>query len=565
MERRISFTGMQKLVYRLLPGLLAVVVLMAMVTTSLYGAGQPCSASKPKLKPGEALVNPLIFGNNLMWYRDDGFGIWDPEKKEPVAEVVNLARSAGITLMRWPGGCGLHHYKWKLGIGPQRTPIVKPIQFPWRERIENLFGLDEFMKVSKAVGAKAVIGISYFEDTPQSAAELVEYCNGSVETEWGKKRAENGHPEPYNIRLWEYGNETYHGDNGKTISFIDPAEYSKNFLLVSAAMKKVDPSIKIGVVTEGGIMERKWNQVIVRDAAPAADFLIVHTYPVYAYTDKPQHDPKRSFKATLAAALNEQDRYQEFLSATKNKLPLAITEYNTSFVYNDGLPAWRLSLGESLLCADLIAMMMRPENNVNMANYWQFVNEYWGQVSNEQHFVKGKLNDGPRFKKQIIKTPYWKRPAQYMFEMYKEHFGPIWFPVQVSCPSYKSPPILGVKPRKVPVLSVNASFSADRRKIFLMIINKDLDSAHRVWIKGLEGKGQESPAGVDSVIQLDMPLSAKKATAWVLTGPAIEADNEVDPNTVKTVVDVAPQVLASGGIVHILQPRSLTALEIELK
>lgn len=863
MDRKIGFTGVG--------GKLLAVVILAAIAISLYGTKEPVSGSTLKLKQGETLVNPLLFGNNLMWYRDDGFGIWDPEKKEPVMEVVHLARSAGITLMRWPGGCGLHHYKWKLGIGPlPRTGVTRP-EALWLKEIENRFGLDEFMKVCEAIGAESVIGISYFEDTPQSAAELVEYCNGSTETKWGKKRAENGHPEPYNVRFWEYGNETYHGDHGVTSSSVDPAEYSRKFVWTSAAMKKVDPNIKIGVVAD------TWSRTILRDAAPAADFLIVHTYPIKGYNKggKPRHSARESFQAALASSLDEEKRYWNMLSATEKRLFLGITEYNIPFVYN-GLPAWRLSLGEALACADLIAMMMRPENRVGLANYWEFVNAYWGQVANEVHFTEGKVGKRPQFQGKVIREPYWKRPAQYMFEMYKEHFGPIWIPTRVSSPTYDSPAILGVRSHKaivvspdtkelklsivgnsditargkiwigtpwiardgyeekrnffkeassdegvngwsvraspgltvttdspegisslvisarkstplafslsrrvslpagryslslpfraeglalqaknnipdpgfeekelaehwqnlnqkdkgmdiflaeegrsgrgmkvifsreedlnvyfprleipvspnttyrfrgwmktdleggdagfsvqdardwtyfysdtkklagkkdwtlleasfttlsdtpkvilslrhegkkgrklklsgtvwvddleivpvsplhvrletvdsagtvktknfgvspsakwrtfsrggVPVLSVNASLSADRKKVFLMIINKDLEAPHRVWIGGSKGKQQEVSEGMDSEIHLEMPLVVKEASAWVLTGPTIEADNETDANTVKTRVDTAPEILASGGVVHTLPPRSLTSLEMELK
>ena len=43
--------------------------------------------------------------------------------------------------------------------------------------------------------------------TPQEAADWVEYYNGSTDTPMGRLRAENSHPEPYNVRLWEIGNE----------------------------------------------------------------------------------------------------------------------------------------------------------------------------------------------------------------------------------------------------------------------------------------------------------------------------------------------------------------------
>ena len=46
-----------------------------------------------------------------------------------------------------------------------------------------------------------------FSDGPQSAANLVEYCNGDARTPWGAKRAANGHPAPYGVKYWQIGNE----------------------------------------------------------------------------------------------------------------------------------------------------------------------------------------------------------------------------------------------------------------------------------------------------------------------------------------------------------------------
>ena len=47
----------------------------------------------------------------------------------------------------------------------------------------------------------------------QDAADLIEYLNAQVGTnpnggiDWAKVRADNGHPQPYNVRYFEIGNE----------------------------------------------------------------------------------------------------------------------------------------------------------------------------------------------------------------------------------------------------------------------------------------------------------------------------------------------------------------------
>ena len=101
----------------------------------------------------KARVNRLIFGNNLLGYdpaeveaslpsflgyKFFGGGIWDPRKKEPVPELVSMAQEAGITVLRFPGGCGAHHYDWKKAVG---------------QRSDYLFGINEFLLTAKAIAA----------------------------------------------------------------------------------------------------------------------------------------------------------------------------------------------------------------------------------------------------------------------------------------------------------------------------------------------------------------------------------------------------------------------------
>ena len=50
-----------------------------------------------------------------------------------------------------------------------------------------------------------------------------------------------------------------------------------------------------------------------------------------------------------------------------------------------GVPGFALitgifAYGPALFAADYLRVLLQPENSVLMANYWQFVNGYWGMV-----------------------------------------------------------------------------------------------------------------------------------------------------------------------------------------
>ena len=39
--------------------------------------------------------------------------------------------------------------------------------------------------------------------------DLVEYARGGADTTWGACRTADGHPEPYDVKYFELGNEQY--------------------------------------------------------------------------------------------------------------------------------------------------------------------------------------------------------------------------------------------------------------------------------------------------------------------------------------------------------------------
>jgi alpha-N-arabinofuranosidase len=61
----------------------------------------------------------------------------------------------------------------------------------------------------KLLGVEPYVTLNAGLGDEWSAAEYVEYANGSVTTPMGKVRAANGHPKPYHVRFWGIGNEAW--------------------------------------------------------------------------------------------------------------------------------------------------------------------------------------------------------------------------------------------------------------------------------------------------------------------------------------------------------------------
>jgi alpha-L-arabinofuranosidase len=119
-------------------------------------------------------------------------------------------------------------------------------------------------------------------------------------------------------------------------------------------------------------------------------------------------------------------KHFESVTGRKN-IPIAITEYNSVFPVNKPLP-FRHSLGAALLNAGSLMVMMRPENNVLMANYHQFVNSFFGSIKNDD-FMQGS-------------GEYIKRPNYYTLEMFSRHFGDELIDVRIKDNNMDDKPVL---------------------------------------------------------------------------------------------------------------------------
>ena len=178
-------------------------------------------------------------------------------------------------IIRWPGGSFVNNFRWKDSVGPQSRRVGKN---GWDEWDPLAFGLDEFMTLTRKVGAEPVIVVwvgprTQVDRAPyvQDVLDLIEYCNGSAETTWGKVRAQNGHPQPYGVKYFELDNEVWS---------MPAAEYANVLAQFVPAMRKADPAIRT-IAAGSGQLGTRWGEgdlAVIRSAAQYADYLSVHHY-----------------------------------------------------------------------------------------------------------------------------------------------------------------------------------------------------------------------------------------------------------------------------------------------
>ena len=155
------------------------------------------------------------------------------------ADTLARLRELNSPVYRWPGGNFVSGYDWKDGIGdPDRRP---PRKNPaWKGIESNDVGIDEFMVLCRELGTEPFIAVNTGLGGVEAAAEELEYMNGAPTSPMGRRRAENGHPQPYGVKWWGIGNEMY-GD--WQLGHMPLADYLKKHNRVVDAMRAVDATI----------------------------------------------------------------------------------------------------------------------------------------------------------------------------------------------------------------------------------------------------------------------------------------------------------------------------------
>lgn len=147
-------------------------------------------------------------------------GIWvGPGSRVPNADgirqsLVEHVRRLGRVTVRWPGGCFADGYHWRDGIGPRER---RPRRFGrWQEDTEsNPFGTHEFLRFCRLCGVEPYVAANVGTGTAVEFQQWVEYCNAPAgRTTLADERAANGDREPFRVRTWGVGNESW-GCGGK--------------------------------------------------------------------------------------------------------------------------------------------------------------------------------------------------------------------------------------------------------------------------------------------------------------------------------------------------------------
>ena len=189
-------------------------------------------------------------------------------------------------IFRFPGGCIVEgtdldtRYNWKNSVGPVENRPLNENRWQYTFTYRHLpdyyqsygLGFFEFFQLCEDFGAEALpvlscgLACQFQNNDPsahqpveeldsfvQDALDLIEFANGATTTEWGKLRAEMGHPAPFNLKYIAIGNEQW----GET--------YPEHLEPFVKAIRKAYPNIKIvgsaGPNSEGDQFDYLWPEM----------------------------------------------------------------------------------------------------------------------------------------------------------------------------------------------------------------------------------------------------------------------------------------------------------------
>ena len=203
-------------------------VLAARASSSFAWAESKSVDSRIEVLTGEPLgtISPNIYGHfaeNLSGVIYDG--IWvGPNSKVPNVdgirkELIDEMRKIKSPVVRFPGGCFADSYDWRDGIGPpdkrpRRTNFWNGGETdaaPASHRYDpNQFGTNEFAHFCKLIGSEPYLAADLRSLPAEEFSRWIEYCNSPAgSTTLADARAAAGFKDPFKVRFWGVGNESW--------------------------------------------------------------------------------------------------------------------------------------------------------------------------------------------------------------------------------------------------------------------------------------------------------------------------------------------------------------------
>jgi alpha-L-arabinofuranosidase len=242
-------------------------------------------------------------------------------------DLLQALRDLEPRFIRWPGGSFASTYKWEDGIGPHVARRYHP-NLIWGGYSDYYgFGTDEFLGLCRKVGAAEPLIVLAAPGTKPEQVEYamnwVHYLNDPPSTQWGQKRAANGHPEPYGVKLFQIDNEPM--NNGFT-----PEAYADVVNVYGRRLREIAPNARIVACGQKRSGDMDWSEKVIDLAGENFDILGCHNY---------EYQPEE-FETGLRRIRDYLVKLRDYLRASQHPhIELGVLEWSLQHTFD-----WRAGL-----------------------------------------------------------------------------------------------------------------------------------------------------------------------------------------------------------------------------
>ncbi len=372
-------------------------------------------------------------------------------------DYIDAMKELRITNMRWPGGNFLMGYNWQDGIGPKEQRPAR-INLAWGGLETNHVGTDEWMQLNKAIGTENIVCVNLGLGNIMDAVYWVEYCNYKGGTYYSDLRAKNGHKEPYNVKIWDLGNEVdglpWELGHKKAEDYIEIAREA------AKAMKAVDNSIRLVACGSSyyslGTWD-DWNRKVLTGLGDRIDYLSIHSY----WENSPDY-----YSYMGASAMT----FEERIKITDNEIQSVSSVKgfkNPIYISVDEWGAFGRNFLSVLPVVQSLNSFIRHSGVVKMSNFTMMTS----LLSNDPQ--KGTF----------------KSPLFYAFKLFSNNCRGSAIDTYVACDTFNAGKYKGI-----PYLDVSTVYVKETGSVIINVVNRHKDRAIETAITNTSGDFSGKPA-----------------------------------------------------------------------
>jgi alpha-N-arabinofuranosidase len=379
-------------------------------------------------------------------------------------DYIDAMKELKITNMRWPGGNFVMGYNWQDGIGPIDQRPAR-INLAWGGVDNNHVGTDEWVELNKTIGSENVICVNLGLSDINDACYWVEYCNYDKGTFYSNLRAKNGHEKPYNVKIWDLGNEV---DGAPwELGHKNAEDYVKIAREAAKAMRSVDNTIEL-VASGSSYYEDtgqwvEWNRKVLTGLGEMINYISIHRY----WENSPDY-----YTFMGQSALD----FEEKIEVTANEIYAvkAMKHFkNPIYISVDEWGSFGRNFRSVLPIAQCLNSFIRHADVVKMTNFTLMTS------------LLGIDPDKGSFKTPLFNT----------FKLFSNNCHGVSVDTYVECDTFNTEKYKGI-----PFLDVTSVYSKETNTLIINIINRHQDKTITADIINNSGefKGKAEATLVDS-------------------------------------------------------------------